>query len=69
MCNDKQGMGAPPKPKQPAVSQLLDNQQEFNLSKLIKNSIKLILRYFVADNGLQAVPGLQNLLSCYSSHI
>ena len=24
MCNDKQGMGAPPKPKQPAVSQLLD---------------------------------------------
>ena len=29
----------------------------------------MILKHFVADNGLQAVPGVQNLLGCHSSHI
>ena len=67
MCNDKQGMGAPPKPKQPAVSQLLENQQsessqEFDLSRLIKCNI-IIIVHSVAKNDFKIICCRQQLAS------
>ena len=50
MCNDKQGMGAPPKPKQPAVRQDLD--LKFNQLH-ISTGVNVCCSWQLASNAMQ----------------
>ena len=47
MCNDKRGMGAPPKPKPPTVKVILDFQEEQIFTADLEYFKLLILYYDV----------------------
>ena len=45
MCNDKRGMGAPPKPKPPTVKVILDFQEE-QIFRADLTCFKLLILYY-----------------------